>query len=150
MLAVFKADGVETAGRYSVSEWTVAPHSPGSGPHSHDESDEIFLITEGTMAVRVGDHWVEAPRGTFLRIPAGVIHDFENRTDRPATLFNVFTPGEFERMMPSIVSWFSKQSAHESKANQSASSKGSALPAKSTRIVASSRESIRDPKRGTE
>jgi mannose-6-phosphate isomerase-like protein (cupin superfamily) len=111
MRAVFKADGAETAGRYSVSEWTVAPHSPGSGPHSHDESDEIFLITEGTLAVRVGDDWVDAPRGTFIRIPAGVVHDFENRTDHPATLFNVFTPGEFEHLMPSIVNWFSKQGA---------------------------------------
>lgn len=106
MRAVFKADGAETAGRYSVSEWTVAPHSPGSGPHSHDESDELFLVTDGTMAVRVGDDWIDAPRGTFLRIPAGVIHDFENRSDQPATMFNVYTPGAFEHQMPEIVKWF--------------------------------------------
>jgi mannose-6-phosphate isomerase-like protein (cupin superfamily) len=111
MHAVFKADGVETSGCYSVSEWTVAPRSPGSGPHSHEENDEIFLITEGTMAVRVGDEWVEASRGTFLRIPAGVVHDFENRTDQPATLFNVFIPGGFEQMMPRIVAWFAEQSS---------------------------------------
>ena len=110
MRAVFKADGAETAGRYSVSEWTVAPHSPGSGPHSHEENDEIFLVTQGTMSVRVGDEWFEAALGTFIRIPAGVVHDFENKTDRPATLFNVFIPGAFEHMMPAIVSWFEKQS----------------------------------------
>lgn len=120
MLAVFKADGAETNGRYSVSEWTVAPHSPGSGPHSHEDSDEIFLITAGIMAVRVGDDWIDAPRGTFLRIPAGVIHDFENRTDHPATLFNVFTPGEFESMMPSIVNWFAEQKITESNSQPSA------------------------------
>jgi mannose-6-phosphate isomerase-like protein (cupin superfamily) len=111
MRAVFKADEAETSGAYSVSEWTVAPHSSGSGPHSHEEIDEIFLVTEGTMVVRVGDEWVEAPRGTFLRIPAGVIHDFENRTDQPATLFNVFIPGGFEHMMPRIVAWFAEQSS---------------------------------------
>jgi mannose-6-phosphate isomerase-like protein (cupin superfamily) len=110
MKAVFKADGAETSGRYSVSEWTVAPRSPGSGPHSHEENDEIFLVTEGTMAVRVGDDWIEAPRGTFIRIPAGVVHDFENRTDAAATLFNVFVPGAFEHMMPAIVKWFAEQS----------------------------------------
>ena len=109
MRAVFKADEAETSSRYSVSEWTVAPHSPGSGAHSHEDNDEIFLVTEGTMAVRVGDEWVDASRGTFLRIPAGVIHDFENRTNSPATLFNVFLPGGFERMMPEIVAWFAKQ-----------------------------------------
>ena len=109
MHAVFKADGAETEGRYSVSEWTVAPRSQGPGPHSHEESDELFLITDGTMAVRVGSEWTDAPRGTFLRIPAGVIHDFENRTDKPATLFNVFLPGSFEPMMPDIVRWFAAQ-----------------------------------------
>lgn len=120
MRAVFKADGAETAGRYSVSEWTVAPRSAGSGPHSHETNDELFLITEGIMAVRIGDDWIDAPRGTFLRIPAGVIHDFENRTDQPATLFNVFTPGEFEHMMPGIVQWFATQGRHQSEPTQSA------------------------------
>jgi mannose-6-phosphate isomerase-like protein (cupin superfamily) len=120
MRAVFKADEAEISGAYSVSEWTVAPHSSGSGPHSHEENDEIFLVTEGTMAVRVGDEWVEAPRGTFLRIPAGVIHDFENRTDQPATLFNVFIPGGFEHMMPRIVAWFAEQSSSVPRKRQDA------------------------------
>ena len=111
MRAVFKADGAETAGRYSVSEWTVAPNSSGPGPHSHEENDEIFLITEGVMSVRVGDQWIDAARGAFLRIPAGVIHDFENRTEHPATLFNVFIPGAFEHLMPGIVNWFAQQSS---------------------------------------
>ncbi len=111
LLAVFKADGDETGNRYSVSEWTVAPHSAGAGPHSHADNDEIFLVTDGTMAVRVGDTWIDAERGAFLRIPAGVIHDFENRTDRPATLFNVFIPGGFEAVMPGIVNWFAEQAA---------------------------------------
>lgn len=110
MRAVFKADGAETQDRYSASEWTVAPHSTGPGPHSHAENDELFLITEGRMSVLIGDEWIDAERGTFLRIPAGVTHDFENRTDQPATLFNVFIPGGFEHMMPRIVDWFSRQS----------------------------------------
>jgi mannose-6-phosphate isomerase-like protein (cupin superfamily) len=92
MHAVFKADGDETARRYSVSEWTVAPQSPGPGAHSHEKTDEIFLITDGTMTVRVGSEWLDAARGTFLRIPAGVVHDFENRTDHPATLSMCFSP----------------------------------------------------------
>jgi mannose-6-phosphate isomerase-like protein (cupin superfamily) len=111
MHAVFKADDSETAGRYSVSEWTVAPRSPGSGPHSHETNDELFLVTDGIMAVRVGEEWIDAPRGTFLLVPAGITHDFENRTDQPATLFNVFIPGGFEHMMPQIVAWFAGQSS---------------------------------------
>ena len=44
----------------------------------------------------VGERWLEAPEGTFLRIPAGVTHDFENRGAERAVAFNVFIPGGFE------------------------------------------------------
>ena len=49
--------------------------------------------------------WIEAPRGSFLRIPAGTTHDFENRGSTPAGVLNVFIPGGFETMMPRIVAY---------------------------------------------
>jgi mannose-6-phosphate isomerase-like protein (cupin superfamily) len=106
MSAIFKADEEETSANYSVSEWWLEPHSLGSGPHSHDENDEIFLVLEGTMSFLVGDEWIDAEQGTFLRIPATVTHDFANRNDKRAGIFNVYIPGGFERKMPSIVQWF--------------------------------------------
>ena len=36
------------------------------------------------------------------------MHDFENRTDARAGLFNVFIPGGFEPKMPMIVKWFAE------------------------------------------
>jgi mannose-6-phosphate isomerase-like protein (cupin superfamily) len=120
MKAVFKADGSETADRYSVSEWVVAPHGSGPGPHAHESNEELFLITEGVMSVRVGDQWIDAPRGTFIRIPADVIHDFENRSSQVAALFNVYLPGGFEPMMPGIVSWFAENEAKRRSAPQDA------------------------------
>ncbi len=96
MRGVFKADGPETEDRYCVSEWSVEPGHAGPGAHSHEANVELFLVTEGTMSFLVGDDWVDAPAGTFLRIPAGVTHDFANRTGAPATAFNVFIPGGFE------------------------------------------------------
>jgi mannose-6-phosphate isomerase-like protein (cupin superfamily) len=96
MHGVFKADGPETGDRYCVSEWSVAPGGSGPGAHSHDANEELFLVTEGTLSFLVGDAWVDAPAGTFLRIPAGTTHDFENRTAEPASAFNVFLPGGFE------------------------------------------------------
>ena len=70
--------------------------APVLGPHHHDANEEIFLVTEGTMTFLVGEDWVEAPRGTFVRIPPGMTHDFQNRSDAPATAFNIFLPGGFE------------------------------------------------------
>jgi mannose-6-phosphate isomerase-like protein (cupin superfamily) len=96
MRGVFKADGDETGDRYCVSEWSVDPGQPGPGPHHHDSNEELFLVTAGTMSFLVADRWIDAPAGTFIRIPAGVTHDFENRGSETATAFNVFIPGGFE------------------------------------------------------
>lgn len=106
MRAVFKADGAETADRYSVSEWWLDPHSTGPGAHSHEANDEIFYAIAGVMSVRVGDRWHDIAPGACVLVPAGTVHDFENRTDEPAGLLNVFIPGGFEKNMPAIVRWF--------------------------------------------
>lgn len=104
MSAVFKADESETAHAYSISEWWLEPNTSGPGAHSHPE-DDVFFVLEGTMSVLVGERWVDAKRGSFVLIPGGVTHDFENRSDRRAGVLN-FSPGPFEPQMPDIVEWF--------------------------------------------
>lgn len=106
MTAIFKADENETDNKYSVSEWILAPHSEGPGAHQHEENDEVFYVIEGTATILVGEQLVEAKKGAFLRIPSKTMHDFKNDTDEKVILLNFFTPGGFERNMPSIVKWF--------------------------------------------
>ena len=105
--ALFKADGAETACRYSISEWWLEPRTRGPGAHSHPE-DDVFYVIEGTMSVLVGDAWTHAPRGSFVLVPGGVTHDFENRGDARAGVLNVSVPGPFEPDMPGIVQWFTE------------------------------------------
>lgn len=106
MTAIFKADENETNEKYSISEWWLEPNSDGPGAHSHDENDEVFYVLEGTTSFLVGDNWIDAEKGAFLRIPARTIHDFKNKTDKKTGVLNFFIPGGFERNMPSIVKWF--------------------------------------------
>ena len=106
MKAVFKADENETAEKYSVSEWWLEPNSGGPGAHQHDENDEVFYVLEGTTSFLVGDTWIKADKGSFLRIPAKTIHDFKNETNSKTGVLNFFIPGGFERNMPAIVKWF--------------------------------------------
>ena len=106
MRAVFKADGDETGNRYCVSEWWLDAHKPGPGAHKHDANEEIFYVLEGRPSLLIGEVWIDAPRGSFIRIPAGVMHDFENCTSERIGLLNFFIPGGFEPMMPMIVQWF--------------------------------------------
>jgi mannose-6-phosphate isomerase-like protein (cupin superfamily) len=103
--AVFKADGSETDGGYSISEWWLEPNTTGPGPHSHPE-DDTFYVLEGTMSVLVGDRWVDATKGSFVLVPGGTVHDFENRRATRAGVLNVSYPGNFEPHMSGIVDWF--------------------------------------------
>jgi mannose-6-phosphate isomerase-like protein (cupin superfamily) len=105
--ALFKADGDETGGAYSISEWWLEPNTRGPGAHSHDE-DDVFFVIEGTMSFLLGEQWVDAPRGSFILAPAGMTHDFENRSSARAGVLNFSCPGNFEASMPSIAEWFAK------------------------------------------
>jgi mannose-6-phosphate isomerase-like protein (cupin superfamily) len=105
--ALFKADGDETRDAYSISEWWLEAHTQGPGAHSHAE-DDVFYVIEGTMSFRLGDRWVDAPRGAFVLVPGGVTHDFENRGASRAGVLNFSIPGGFEESMPSIATWFAE------------------------------------------
>lgn len=106
MRAVFKADGAETARRYSISEWWLEPGTPGPGAHSHEGEDDVFYVLEGTASFLIGKKWIKAPRGSFICAPAGVTHDFANRTKKKVGILNFSIPGGFEDHMPAIVKWF--------------------------------------------
>lgn len=106
MSSVFFADGVETNDRYTVSEWWLDPQSDGPGPHLHENNEEIFYVIEGVMTFLIGEELMEAPKGTFIRIPACTTHDFMNKSASRAGVLNVYIPGGFEEMMLKIVQWY--------------------------------------------
>jgi mannose-6-phosphate isomerase-like protein (cupin superfamily) len=105
--AIFKADGAETENRYSISEWWLEPHTQGPGAHSHPE-DDIFYVLEGTMSFLVGESWLDAAKGSFVLVPGGVTHDFENRGEVRSGVLNFSIPGNFEPDMPGIAQWFAE------------------------------------------
>ena len=83
--AVFKADEDETQSRYSVSEWWLEPRTQGP----------------------------ECPRGSFVLVPGGTTHDFENRSSARAGVLNFSAPGPFEPDMPAIAEWFAQNPPHD-------------------------------------
>ncbi|MBL8710974.1 MAG: cupin domain-containing protein [Rhodospirillaceae bacterium] len=107
MHADFKIDA-ESGGRYSVSEWLLEPGCPGVGAHAHDANDDAFYVLEGRLEFLIDAEWLPVEKGAFIRIPAGVTHDYRNVSDRPARLLNFYIPGDFEKDMPAIVRWFAE------------------------------------------
>jgi quercetin dioxygenase-like cupin family protein len=91
----FKARGHETNGRMLAFESTAAP---GEGPplHIHANEDEVVYALEGTFRFQLDGEVRDAPTGSFMFIPRGVAHTWQNVGDEPARLFVVFAPAGME------------------------------------------------------
>ncbi|MNC92797.1 hypothetical protein D3C83_92980 [compost metagenome] len=60
------------------------------------------------MSFLVEGKWLEAPKGSFVLVPGGVTHDFENRGEVRTGALNFSIPGNFEEQMPGIAQWFAE------------------------------------------
>ena len=127
--AVFKADGDETRGRYSISEWWLEPYTRGPGAHSHEE-DDVFFVIEGTLSFLVAGKWIDAPKGSLVIAPAGTPHDFENRSSKRAGALNLSVPGDFEPHMKGIEAWFRARSAADARTANAPRRRMAARPAR--------------------
>ena len=103
--SVFKADGAETANTFSASEWWLEPNTQGPGPHAHDE-DHAYYVLEGIMSIAIEGKWADCPKGSFILIPGGIRHDFQNRSASRAGILSFNNRAGFEEKMPDIVDWF--------------------------------------------
>jgi mannose-6-phosphate isomerase-like protein (cupin superfamily) len=108
MRAVFKADTDETASRYSVSEWWLEPRTRGPGVHAHPD-DHLFYVIAGTLSVRLDDDWRDAANGSYVVIPGGTPHTFENRGSVPTGFISFNSPGGFEARMADIAAALSSE-----------------------------------------
>ncbi len=107
MQAVFKADGEESRGAYSVSEWWIEPNTAGPPPHHHPE-DHVFYVIEGVLSLCIDGGWRAAETGSYALIPGGTSHTFENRGDRRAGFISFNSPGGFEQQAEPIAKWLAE------------------------------------------
>jgi len=106
MSAVFKADLDETDSALSVSEWWLEAKTEGPHIHQHPEA-HLFYVLEGTLTIYLeGEDWTEATKGSYIYIPGGVEHGFENRSAEKVGFMSINTPGGFEKSLPAIVNYF--------------------------------------------
>ena len=90
-ILTFKATSDETGGAVTALE-TIA--APGEGPplHLHAE-DELIHTLEGVFRIKLGDTLYELTSGTFVFIPNGTPHAWQNIGSGPARFFATITPG---------------------------------------------------------
>jgi quercetin dioxygenase-like cupin family protein len=89
----FKAMADTTHGALTMLE-TVA--SPGGGPplHVHRDQDETIYTLDGRFKVQVADELVDASPGSFVFIPRGTAHTWQNVGDAPGRLLATIVPAD--------------------------------------------------------
>jgi quercetin dioxygenase-like cupin family protein len=92
----FKVRGEQTNGALTAFENVIAP---GDGPplHVHGAEDEAWYVLGGELRFRLGDQFAAAPAGTFVFVPRGTPHCFQNAGETPARILVLFTPSGMER-----------------------------------------------------
>lgn len=83
----------DTGGSLDAFRMTVQPKARMPVPHYHETWDETVFGIGGILAFRVGGKDVAIGPGASAFIRRGVVHEFDNRTDAPATCLCVLTPG---------------------------------------------------------
>ena len=91
------ATGADTDRSYMLMEAEVPP---GGGPplHMHSREDEGFYVLDGEMSFEADGETLRAGPGTFLNLPKGSRHRFQNRSERPARMLILCAPAGIEGM----------------------------------------------------
>ncbi len=91
----FKVRGAQTGGSLTALE-NVIP--PGEGPplHVHANEVEFWFLIEGDLRFKLGEEMHRAPQGSFVFVPRGVPHNFQNVGAAPARILVMFTPSGME------------------------------------------------------
>lgn len=94
-LMTFKAVGSDTAGQFWLAE-QVSERGYESPLHRHTREDELFVVLDGELSVRVADDKYEVSPGGIAFLPRTLPHSF--RVESPAATFLIFsTPAGFEQ-----------------------------------------------------
>jgi mannose-6-phosphate isomerase-like protein (cupin superfamily) len=88
-----KALGAE---QVALTLMRIPPHSDfeqGSG-HKHEEIEEIYLVTRGTLTMRFGDQIEEVEAGTAVRVPPQTLRSHRNEGDEPVEMWAISRQSE--------------------------------------------------------
>lgn len=88
----FLLDGDDTDGTMVQFEMIVPPNIKVPAPHYHVEVDEIAYMLEGTLVQTIGSETREMKAGDKCFIKRGVVHGFNNLSDKPARVFCTLSP----------------------------------------------------------
>jgi len=97
-LVTFYALGEDTGGAFTLFEEILAPQDRAL-PHLHHEEDQAFYVLEGDCQFVCDGHAFAAGKGSFVYVPRGIVHSYQNVGTEPGRLLILSTPaGGTERL----------------------------------------------------
>ncbi len=93
---VWKIEGADADGRFSVVHHPLAPRALAAPLHRHTREDEYSYVLEGTLGALLGDDVVTAEPGTWVFKPRNQWHTFWNAGDSPCEIIEIISPAGFE------------------------------------------------------
>jgi quercetin dioxygenase-like cupin family protein len=97
----FKVRGDESGGALTAFE-NVIPLGEGPPMHVHAGEDEAWYVIAGTLRFALDGELHFATAGSFVFVPRGTPHCFQNVGTEPARLLVLFTPSGMERFFESF------------------------------------------------
>src|SRR3954470_13463716 len=90
-----KVRGNQPGGALTAFENVIAP---GDGPplHRHEREGESWYVIEGSLRFELDGDIRDAPAGSFVHVPPGVPHCFQNAGDVPTRILVLFAPAGME------------------------------------------------------
>jgi mannose-6-phosphate isomerase-like protein (cupin superfamily) len=85
--------------QFALTLIRVPPHcdfEQGTG-HTHDEIEEIYLITRGTLTMRFGDEIEAVEAGSVVRVPPETRRSHRNEGDEPVEMWAVSLRNDDDR-----------------------------------------------------
>jgi quercetin dioxygenase-like cupin family protein len=102
MQLTLKASGAETGGRFALVEVTIPPYFAGTWPHLHQQTTEAIYLTQGLLAVTLGEETMVVRQGSFILVQPHQVHRFWNPTANPTTFLAFFMPAGAEEFFEAM------------------------------------------------
>jgi quercetin dioxygenase-like cupin family protein len=81
----------------------IFPAGAGVPPHIHHQQEEAFYVLEGTFSYRIGDNTMTSGPGSFVLVPRGTLHAFQNiGADTGKVLVTNNLPGAHEHFFRDV------------------------------------------------
>ena len=103
---VFKLDKSQTAGNLGSSEIFLYPGILGSIPHYHNTFDEVCVVLEGAVTIKVENDIDTVSAGGWHLRPRGSVHSFWNSGTVGTRFIELYIPAGHEAFMRHLTDFF--------------------------------------------